>query len=84
VADREGVVSDYLSADELADLVGCRPNQRSVMGKWLSDRRWRFVLDRNQFPKVARSYYRKKLGLEDDGPSQAFATGPNLEIRRHA
>jgi hypothetical protein len=77
-------MSDYLSADELADLVGCRPNQRSVMAKWLSERRWRFVLDRNQFPKVARTYCKKKLGLDEDSPSPAFATGPNLEIRRHA
>lgn len=28
-------MSAYLTADELADLIGCKPNQRSVMATWL-------------------------------------------------
>lgn len=56
-------MSDYLTADELADLVGCKPNQRTVMARWLDDAGWRWIPDRNGLPKVARAYHDTKMGL---------------------
>jgi len=74
-------MSGYLLASELADLVGCKINQHAVMKRWLNDRRWKYVLDRNGLPKVARAYHDKKLGIGDDGNAGNFAAVPNLEVR---
>ncbi|MEM5311506.1 DUF4224 domain-containing protein [Paraburkholderia sp. JHI869] len=49
-------MSDYLTTSELADLIGCKLNQRTSMINWLSDNRWKFVIDRNGIPKVARVF----------------------------
>jgi len=43
-------MSDYLTTSELADLIGRKPNQRTSMINWLSDNRWKFVIDRNGIP----------------------------------
>ncbi|WP_430228066.1 DUF4224 domain-containing protein [Paraburkholderia tropica] len=55
-------MSDYLTASELADLIGCKPNQRTRMINWLADNRWKYVVDRNGIPKVARAFRDLKLG----------------------
>jgi len=43
---RDRSMSDYLTAHELADLVGCKPNQRAAMTRWLDLNHWRFVVDK--------------------------------------
>jgi hypothetical protein len=45
-------MSDYLTAHELGDLVGCKPNRRAAMKAWLEKSAWPFVKDRNGMPKV--------------------------------
>ncbi|WP_446903057.1 DUF4224 domain-containing protein [Burkholderia sp. YIM B11467] len=72
-------MSDYLSADELADLVGCRSNQRAAMVQWLESNRWRFVVDKNGLPKVALAYRDMKLGLVSDTKATRYDEGPNLQ-----
>jgi hypothetical protein len=72
-------LSDYVSAHELADLVGCKPNQRAAMAHWLSDNQWRFVVDKDGLPKVAREYRDRKLGLSTDTKSTKYDAGPNLQ-----
>ncbi|MFK4447464.1 hypothetical protein ABH944_007798 [Caballeronia udeis] len=72
-------MSDYLSAFELADLVGCKPNQRTMMAKWLEENQWPFVIDRNGVPKVARAYHDKKLGISEGDSSTKYDAGPNLD-----
>ncbi|OTP79431.1 DUF4224 domain-containing protein [Caballeronia sordidicola] len=72
-------MSDYLSAAELADLVGCKPNQRAAMTHWLSDNNWRYVIDKNGLPKVARAYRDRKLGLTTDKKTEKYDASPNLE-----
>lgn len=54
-------MSAYLAATELADLVGCKPNQRSAKAKWLDKNRWPYALDRSNLPKVSRAYHDAKL-----------------------
>jgi hypothetical protein len=71
-------MSDYLSASELADLVGCKPNQRTAMVKWLDDKRWKYETDRHGLPKVARAYYNRKMGISDDNIKGKYADTPNL------
>lgn len=72
-------VNEYLSAFELADLIGCKPNQRAAMIKWLTNNRWKFVVDRNGLPKVARAYHDAKLGVSTDDGSSKYDSGPNLD-----
>ncbi|RPJ88819.1 DUF4224 domain-containing protein [Achromobacter sp. ACM01] len=72
-------MNEYLSASDLAELVGCRPNQRAMMARWLDRHGWRYAIDKNGVPRVLRSYRDKKLGVSD-GPQKASLTGaPNRE-----
>lgn len=74
------IMNDYLSSQELADLIGCKPNQRAAMARWLEDHSWMFVIDRNGIPKVARTYRDRKLGIETTTTtSTKYAAGPDLE-----
>lgn len=71
-------MSDFLSATELADLVGCKTNQRHEMTKWLDRERWRYVMDKNGMPKVARAYFNRKLGIEEARGAAKYDDSPNL------
>lgn len=70
---------DHLSANELADLVGCKPNQRKAMTKWLDARGWKYETDRNGVPKVARAYYDRKMGISDVPAKSKYADTPNFQ-----
>jgi hypothetical protein len=69
--------SAYLTADELADLIGCKPNQRVAMAEWLKKNRWPHVLDRNNFPKVSRAFHDAKMGGTSTKEVIKFADEPN-------
>lgn len=69
----------YLSASELAELVGCRPNQKSRMIAWLTQHRWAHVIDVTGNPKVARAYHDKKMGIIEPTKQEPYAEGPDLE-----
>ncbi|MBR8142097.1 DUF4224 domain-containing protein [Burkholderia sp. AU19243] len=75
-------MSDYLTAEELADLVGCRPNQRSVMSSWLTKNAWPFVVDRSGLPKVLRAYRDRRLGMRVDVVDGSLESTPNLDAFR--
>ena len=51
------ITSAYLTAAELADLVGCEANQFACMARWLDAQAWPYVRDRRGLPKVARSFH---------------------------
>ncbi len=72
-------MNDFLSAAELANLVGCKANQRQVMARWLDSHHWRYVLDKNGLPKVARAYYNRKLGIEEAKGQARYDSTPNLQ-----
>jgi hypothetical protein len=68
----------YLRTSELAELVGCRPNQKSRMIAWLTKHGWRYVIDTTGTPKVARLYHDRKMGICDNKQQDDHADGPNL------
>ncbi|EON12000.1 MULTISPECIES: DUF4224 domain-containing protein [Pandoraea] len=72
-------MNNYLSAHELAELIGCKPNQRSMMMKWLDSHRWRYVVDSHGLPKVARAYRDKKLGIAHEIEDRKHDETPNLQ-----
>jgi len=69
----------YLSADELAELVDCKPNQRNRMAVWLRERKWKFEVGSTGLPKVARAYHDRMMGITDEPKRQKFADEPNLK-----
>lgn len=70
-------MSDRLSANELAELVGCKPNQRCRMAAWLRKNHWKYEIDANGLPIVLKAYRDRKLGASDEKTSSKFADGPN-------
>lgn len=70
--------SGYLSANELAELVDCKPNQRSRMVSWLTSHRWKFEIGASGVPRVARAYHDKKMGISDETTRSPYAETPNL------
>lgn len=68
----------YMSADELAALIDCKPNQRSKMIAWLTQNRWRFEVGASGLPRVARAYHDKKMGISDETARSRYAETPNL------
>lgn len=52
---------NFVSRDELAELIGCAPTSRACMRRWLKKNGWPFEADRNGFPKVLRAYYDQRM-----------------------
>lgn len=48
-------MNNYLNANELAALVGCRPNSYACMKRWLTRNGWPFVTSISGFPTVSRA-----------------------------
>jgi uncharacterized protein YjcR len=72
-------MSGRMSADELAELVGCKPNQRCRMAAWLHKNHWKHEIDGNGLPIVAKAYRDRKLGISEEKNQAKYADGPNLE-----
>ena len=70
--------SGYLSADELAELVDCKPNQRIRMQNWLASHKWKFEIGASGLPRVARAYHDKKMGISEESTRSRYADTPNL------
>lgn len=75
----EGINMGYLSASELAELVGCKANQKCRMTAWLTKNKWRFEVDSSGLPKVARAYHDRKMGVTEEKVSTKYADSPNLQ-----
>jgi hypothetical protein len=71
-------MSDRLTADELAELVGCKPNQRVRMAEWLRTRSWIHEIDMNGLPVVMRAYRDRKLGIVDGKVTATHASTPDF------
>lgn len=72
-------MSDRLSANELAELVGCKPNQRCRMAAWLRKNHWKHEVDGNGLPIVMKAYRDRKLGVTEDKQSTKYADAPNRQ-----
>ena len=72
-------MEDRLSANELASLVGCKPNQRCRMAAWLRRNHWKHEIDANGLPIVLRAYRDRKLGASEEKTSAKYADAPDLK-----
>jgi hypothetical protein len=71
----------FLVPDEVATLTGYRLTNRQV--EWLRDRGWRFELNANRRPIIARRYAEKMLGCGTDD-EQPKMIRPNFASLRSA
>lgn len=76
---RDEIMSDRLSASELAEQVGCKPNQRCRMAAWLRKNHWKHEIDSNGLPIVMRAYRDRKLGVTEEKQQAKYAEVPNLK-----
>jgi len=72
-------MSGRLSADELAEIVGCRSNQRCRMAVWLRKNNWKHEIDSNGLPIVMRAYRDRRLGVSEEKTAAKYADSPNLK-----
>lgn len=54
-------MSTYLSAPELADLIGCRPNSFACMRRWLDKNGWPYVPNRIGMPMVSKAFHDARM-----------------------
>ena len=70
----------FLSASEVATLTGFKLPHRQV--DWLQRKGWRFEVNRNGRPIVARKYAEKMLGCAADDRNTPSIAQPNFEALR--
>lgn len=63
------MMSAYLTASELSDMIGCEPNSYACMRRWLTKHGWPFEANLRGFPRVTRAYHDARLS----GASHAAA-----------
>ena len=69
----------FLTSDEVTELTGFKTPARQV--EWLSKKGWRFEINGNRRPIVARKYTEKMLGC---GAPEEAAHRPNFAALRGA
>jgi len=54
-------MSSYLTAPELAQLVGCKENSFACMRRWLTRNGWPFAESRSGLPIVSKAYHDARM-----------------------
>lgn len=73
--------TNYLTADELADLIGCEPNSFACMRRYLERHGWPFEPNLRGFPRVSRAYHDARLsGTAAAGPALDVADEPDFSM----
>jgi hypothetical protein len=70
----------YLTRSELRELTGRR--QRDAIAAWLKAQRWRYVVDADGWPKVARAFHDARLGLTDQPAPASVESEPDFSSLR--
>ena len=73
--------TNYLTADELADLIGCEPNSFACMRRYLERLGGPFEPYLRGFPRVSRAYHDARLsGTAATGPAPDVAAEPDFSM----
>lgn len=67
-------MSAYLTATELADMIGCERNSFACMRRWLKRNDWPFEANLRGFPKVSRAYHDARMA------GHAFPNEKNADL----
>lgn len=78
-------MSAYLTAAELADMIGCEQNSFACMRRWLKKHGWPFETNLRGFPRVSRAYHDARMSgkLAQDAKNDDFAE-PDFSMFRLA
>jgi hypothetical protein len=71
----------YLTADELAELIGCAPTSFACMRRYLERHSWPFEPNLRGFPRVSRAYHDTRMsGAPAPGAPPAAAAEPDFSM----
>lgn len=68
--------TSYLTADELAELIGCASTSFACMRRYLERRQWPFEPNLRGFPRVSRAYHDARMS---GTASPSMAPGVDIE-----
>ncbi|HVL77617.1 MAG TPA: DUF4224 domain-containing protein [Noviherbaspirillum sp.] len=73
-------MSAYLSAQELADMIGCEPNSYACMRRYLQRNGWPFEPNLRGFPKVSRAYHDARMAGQTAEQAAPVAGEPDFSM----
>lgn len=74
-------MSRYLTADELAELIGCAPTSFACMRRYLTRKSWPFEPSIRGFPQVSREYHDARMaGSTPAGATTEQADEPDFSM----
>lgn len=74
------MVNNYLSAEELAALIGCAPNSFACMRRYLQRNSWPFEPNLRGFPRVSRIYHDARMSGVLQQPHAANGVEPDFSM----
>lgn len=73
--------TNYLTADELAELIGCAPTSFACMRRYLERHQWPFEPNLRGFPRVSRAYHDARMsGTAASGQMPAGDAEPDFSM----
>lgn len=73
--------TNYLTADELAELIGCAPTSFACMRRYLDRHGWPFEPNLRGFPRVSRAYHDARLsGAATPGAAPVVDAEPDFSM----
>lgn len=74
-------MSNYMTAQELAEMIECEPTSYACMRRYLKRNGWPFEPNLRGFPQVSRDYHRARMhGMIEATNDSAFE--PNMAAFR--
>ena len=78
-------MSRYLTADDLAELIGCAPTSFACMRRYLTRNNWPFEPNLRGFPQVSREYHDARLaGSTPPGATTEEGEEPDFSMFKAA
>ena len=73
--------TNYLTADELAELIGCASTSFACMRRYLERHSWPFEPNLRGFPRVSRAYHDARMsGATAQGAPPDAAAEPDFSM----
>lgn len=74
-------MNTYLTAAELAELIGCAPNSFACMRRYLARHNWPFEPNIRGFPQVSRAYHHARMhGMITPGAAPEPEAEPDFSM----
>ncbi len=75
--------TSYLTAVELAELIGCASTSFACMRRYLERHQWPFEPNLRGFPRVSRAYHDARMsGTAAPGPTPVVEAEPDFSMFR--